>query len=99
MAARKLAAYVHVGGSVFAPGDRPEKEYADQITNPKAWGEVDDGDAPEEDVPYAKRKKADLEDLVAERNATRPEADALDVGNGTVKELAAALDADDAAQV
>lgn len=38
-AAKKLAAYVHVGGRVFAPGDSPEKEYADQITNPRAWGE------------------------------------------------------------
>ena len=39
MAARVLAAFVHVGGKVFAPGDSPEKEFADQITNPKAWAE------------------------------------------------------------
>lgn len=40
MAARKLAAYVHVGGRVFAPGDTPPKEFADQITNPAAWGDT-----------------------------------------------------------
>ena len=45
MAARKLVAYVHVDGHVFEPGDSPAKEYADQITNPKAWGEVSDSDA------------------------------------------------------
>lgn len=42
MAGKKLAAYVHVGGRVFAPGDSPEAEFAEQITNPKAWGESSD---------------------------------------------------------
>lgn len=37
--ARQLVSHVHVAGRVFAPGDKPAKEFADQITNPKAWGE------------------------------------------------------------
>lgn len=52
-----------------------------------------------EPTPYAKRKKSDLEALVAERNEGRDEDDLIEVeGKGTVADLAAALDADDAAQ-
>lgn len=34
---RKLAAYVHVAGQRFAPGDEPPAEVANLITNPQAW--------------------------------------------------------------
>lgn len=45
--ARTLARNVHVDGEYFEAGSTPEKKYADQITNPNAWGEGDnssDGD-------------------------------------------------------
>jgi hypothetical protein len=49
MAAAKkkvLASHVYVGGQVFKPGDSPAKEYADLITNPKAWaGESAESDS------------------------------------------------------
>lgn len=48
-----------------------------------------------EPVPYAKRRKSDLETEIATRNTGRDEADQI-VTTGTVAELAAALDADDA---
>lgn len=41
MAGRKLAANVWVGGVFYASGSTPEKDVADQITNPKAWHEGD----------------------------------------------------------
>lgn len=50
MAGRKLTANVYVGGRFFESGSTPPKEYADQITNPNAWGES--GDTP--DGPPAK---------------------------------------------
>lgn len=40
--ARTLARNVHVAGTFFKAGDSPDKEYAEQITNPKAWGEADE---------------------------------------------------------
>lgn len=72
------------------------------IKNPKAWddqeAEGDSGDDGSGDKPYAKWKKGDLEDEVARRNEARDDDDQIVVdGNGTVKDLAAALDADDAA--
>ncbi|WP_461021920.1 hypothetical protein, partial [Thalassiella azotivora] len=36
---RRLARFVHVAGHSFAPGDEPPREFADQITNPKAWAD------------------------------------------------------------
>ncbi|HEX6969115.1 MAG TPA: hypothetical protein VF174_09935 [Micromonosporaceae bacterium] len=33
----RLAAYVHVAGQWYAPGDMPPPEVAARITNPKAW--------------------------------------------------------------
>lgn len=36
---RRAAAYVHVAGRWFAPGDVVPAEYADQIRNPAVWGE------------------------------------------------------------
>lgn len=95
--ARVLNTHVMVDGQVYEPGT-PESDIkgADTVT-----ADVWDGEAGEADggaKPYAKWVKADLEALVAERNKDRDEADHIVVGgNGTVKDLAAALDADDAA--
>lgn len=100
MAGKTLAVNVWVGDQLFLAGDSPEKKFADQITNPNAWGgdSVDESDDDTE-VPYAKRKKADLEALVAERNADREDAAQIVVGGtGKVSDLAEALEADDKAQ-
>lgn len=52
---------------------------------------------PAADVPYKGQKKGDLEDLVAKRNEGRDEADLIVVGgNGTIADLVAALENDDA---
>lgn len=99
MGAKKkvLAAYVHVAGQVFKPGDSPDKEFADQITNPKAWegAEVD-----EPDEPVAKSldemTAGELKAEIGTRNAKRSEADALS-DKGNKGELLERLKADDAA--
>lgn len=39
---RKLAQYVHINGQVFAPGDEPPADVAEQITNPAAWEGADE---------------------------------------------------------
>jgi hypothetical protein len=36
---RHLASYVSVNGTTYGPDDDVPKDVADQITNPKAWGE------------------------------------------------------------
>ena len=36
---RRVAAYVHVAGQVFAPGDEVPDDIAKKITNPAAWGD------------------------------------------------------------
>lgn len=41
---KKLAANVQVGDRLFLAGESPDKEFADQITNPKAWGDKPDAD-------------------------------------------------------
>lgn len=51
MADRKLAANVHVGGRFFEAGSTPDKEFADQITNPKAWGEDVESEATSDGPP------------------------------------------------
>lgn len=64
--ARKLAANVYVGETLYRAGTSPEKEIADQITNPKAWGEDEDGnalpdvdtDADGDDAPAPAKKTA-----------------------------------------
>ena len=52
-AKRELVATVHVNGKVYAPGDDIPADVADQITNPKAWGE-----APAEDKAPARKRVA-----------------------------------------
>lgn len=93
---RKLAKNVYVGEDFYEAGSEPPKEIAEQITNPAAWGDsIDDADP---DVSYGSMKKPDLEAEVASRNADRDEDSRIQVGgNGTVKDLRAALEADDAA--
>lgn len=110
--AKKLAYYVHVDDDqgephTFGPDDKVPGWAVKKITNPSAWADEAGADAtaadpdpdPEPEVkPYQKWKKGDLEDEVAARNKGRDEDDLIVVeGNGTVKDLATALDADDEA--
>lgn len=75
------------------------------IQNPKAWDDYDpdaegdtSGAGAGEPKPYDKWLKADLEAEVAKRNEARDADDQIEVGGtGKVADLAAALDADDAA--
>ena len=46
MATKKLAANVYVNGDFHAAGTSPDKDVADQITNPRAW----DAEEPEDVV-------------------------------------------------
>lgn len=96
--ARKLAANVYVGETLYRAGTSPEKEIADQITNPKAWGEGvadDSGDSGEK--PLSKMSKDELVAEVEKRNADR-EDDAKLPTTGTKPELVAALEADNPAE-
>jgi hypothetical protein len=43
---RKLASNVWVGGELYEAGSAPPKEVADQITNPKAWGDEGKQESP-----------------------------------------------------
>ncbi len=38
MSGRKLAVNVIVDGKLYPAGSSPDKEIADRISNPKAWG-------------------------------------------------------------
>ncbi len=101
MAGKKLAAYVHVGGQVFAPGDTPPKEFADQITNPKAW---EGGNAPstsnkadDSDPGYSKSKVDDLKAEIEKRNEGREDEAKLST-DGVKADLVKVLETDDKAQ-
>lgn len=62
-------------------------------------GSDEDGGDDEKFVPYAKRLKANLQAEVESRNEDRDDDDLIVVGGtGKVADLAAALEADDAAQ-
>ncbi|MEU0492567.1 hypothetical protein ABZ249_25350 [Nocardiopsis sp. NPDC006139] len=37
---RRISRYVHVAGLRLEPGDMPSPAIADQVTNPKAWGDA-----------------------------------------------------------
>lgn len=39
MAGKQLASFVYVNGDLYGPDDDVPAEVAEQITNPKAWGE------------------------------------------------------------
>ncbi|MGH1563038.1 hypothetical protein [Mumia sp. DW29H23] len=97
MGAPKLATYVQVGDRVFAAGDVPPREYAEQITNPKAWVDgVVPGFDSDDEPGYASLTKAKLQEEIDLRNADREEGDQI-VVEGTNKDaLVGALVADDA---
>lgn len=103
MSRRVLAAHVVVGGRSFAPGESPEKEFADQITNPKAWEGGDapqagDGDSDESaaDKGYADRK---VDELQAEADERGLEVEGSGKDGKVLKaDLVAALEADDASE-
>lgn len=101
--ARRLAANVWVGSEFFAAGSVPPKEYAEQITNPAAWGDTAPDEpadasspAPEDVSVYADWKAADLKAEIASRNEGRDDDAKLPV-KGKNADLIAALEADDAA--
>lgn len=97
-----LAVNVQVGGRLFLAGESPEKEFADQITNPKAWGgdEVE-GDA--EGSGDAGSTSKGYTDLTVEELTEKADERKLEVtGTGAndkvlKKDLVAALEAADAA--
>lgn len=83
--------------SAWADGKAPKSDSAKSEKSDKSKASSSDSDG--EPVPYAKRKKADLEAEVAKRNEGRADDDVIVVeGKGTVADLAAALEGDDAAQ-
>lgn len=94
MSNRKLVTYVHVNGVVYGPGDDVPADVAAQITNPSAWG---DDSAPVQPAEFdiEKAHKGELEVEVARRNEVRADDAQIVVGGkGTVKDLRAALSAD-----
>jgi hypothetical protein len=54
MASKALAVNVTVGGETYPAGSTPDEEIADQITNPKAWGDEPDVEASDEAKPAKK---------------------------------------------
>ncbi len=52
MSKKALVANVSVGGVTYLAGSTPPREVADQIDNPKAWGE--DPDAGREGKPASR---------------------------------------------
>lgn len=98
-----LAVNVQVGSRLFLAGEAPEKEFADQITNPKAWGgdEVEDDKA--EGSGDAGSTSKGYTDLTVEELTEKADERKLEVtGTGAndkvlKKDLVAALEAADAA--
>lgn len=86
----------------FGPKDKVPAWAQKAITNPSAWGEEADdesGSEPSGSSGYSSMKKAELEQEVEDRNAERAPESQIEVGgNGTVKDLIAALEADDESQ-
>jgi hypothetical protein len=96
---KKLAAFVHVDGKVYGPGDDVPAKVAEAITNPKAWGDVDaegDGGTGEDDG-YGSWKAADLKAEIKARNEGRDDSTRIVPEGGKNADLVAALEADDAA--
>jgi hypothetical protein len=96
MSKRKLAAYVHVDGTVYGPGDDVPADVAKQITNPKAWGEGSDDDGDGDDGPSYKSMKVDeLKAEIDQRNTDRDD-DAKLSTEGNKADLVKVLTDDDA---
>jgi hypothetical protein len=89
---RKLARNVIIGGTLYAAGETPPKDVADQITNPNAWGGDEDSDGG--------KGYGDMSPDELKAEAEKRELEVTGTGaNGNVKksDLVAALEADDAA--
>ena len=93
---RKLAANVWVGEEFFAAGSTPPKDVAEQITNPKAWGDSADAGDESGASQYGDMKVADIKAEIEKRNEGRDDADLLST-DGKKDDLVAVLEADDAA--
>jgi hypothetical protein len=89
---KTLARNVIVGGTLYAAGDTPPKDVADQITNPNAWAGDEDSDGGK---GYGDMSPEDLKAEAEKRELTVTGTGA----NGNVKksDLVAALEAHDAA--
>lgn len=89
--ARKLAANVYVGGVLHAAGSSPDKDVADQITNPKAWGE---SASAESDAPAAFPEGDPSEDWKGDELKAYAEANEIDLGSARTKaEMVEAINA------
>lgn len=100
--ARKLAVNVTALNedgeyTTFLAGTEVSAKVAKGIDNPKAWGGVDETADEPITGDYGDRKAAELQAEVDRRNATRPEADGIEVDGKTKAALVAALEADDTA--
>lgn len=94
---KKLATNVAVNGTMYGP-DYPRNkvtdEVAEQITNPKAWGEGTDEADSDEPKALDDMSAAELKAEIDTRNEGR-EDDAKLSKSGTKAELLEALKADD----
>lgn len=92
----KLSDSEPVGGGhvIVFKGDRVSPSMAAVIAAGSDASDASDDDS-DETKPYAKWRKAALVDEIEKRNADRDDDDKLDA-SGTVPQLAALLDADDA---
>ncbi|MDB5716445.1 MAG: hypothetical protein JWO15_3842 [Sphingomonadales bacterium] len=59
MTEKTLAVNVTVGTTTFEAGTVPPKEIADQITNPKAWGDTPEPEGKAAPIKRAARKTVD----------------------------------------
>lgn len=81
----------------FAEGDEVPDWAAKQMGDHCFTGVGDDDQVGDQQVPYSKWKKDDLQAEVARRNEGREDADLIEVeAPGNKPELVAALEADDA---
>ena len=84
---------VTVGDTTYPAGVPLPKDVADLVTNPKVFG---DSGGQDEVKSYGAMKVAELKAYIEARNADRADEDKIPA-EGTKAELAAALEADDAA--
>lgn len=80
--ARKLAANVYVDGVLHLAGSSPDKDAAEKITNPKAWGES----LSASDAPAAKFPEGDpSEDWKGDELKAYADAKGIDLGSARTK--------------
>ena len=94
---KTLASTVHIDGTVYPAGSEPPADVAKRITNPKAWSADEGDDTAGEPLTgdYNAAGGTALKAEIARRNATRPEADAIQAASAKKADLVAALEADD----